>query len=183
MGFEYKVLSDLKGVYKMSAATNARTSRIAKTPRPVESIVEERIAKQETAKLVGDVLLSREVHFTTVDLTKKLFRCNTQSEVDEVIHVAVETSVAFNNEHGFGKKDSVYFDLRIRNAELIVRKRIEEGNKIKVNPHFRSVIVELAVTPVDEKKERVIISRKIDSWGGLTNSLSHGFRLVEADVR
>lgn len=162
----------------MSALSNSFTSKIAKTPRPVEEVVVEKMSRETTTRdLVQQTLVSKESHFITVDLTKRLLRAKSEREVDAIIHLAVETSIDFNNRNGL-TENPVYFDLRIRNAELIAREMIRQGKKINLNPIDKAVIVELAVTPVDTGVTKVISSKMVDNWGSLTNALSHGYRVV-----
>ena len=100
-------------------------------------------------------------------LIKKLFKCTTQDEVDQIIHEANANTESYFAEYGEDEKGTkVDFAMRVRNAELQVRDLISSGKMQAINPDKATVTV-----------IRNSSAALVDSWGHLAAYMMKGYEV------
>lgn len=153
----------------MSAATDARNSRVARNMRPVENLVQNRL--DLTAKQRHDSTVSKSRQNVVKRLVTRLAYCTTEAEVDETIQACSRLDREFLSVH----EEKVDFSLLIRNAELNARRLIRAGGKLPdpTGSHVVMVQVVHAGTP----KESQIASTLVSTWGEMAEKFSQGYRV------
>lgn len=150
---------------KATIKATEKTSKIAKTPRPVEDqvIAAETVKEEAYMPRFGNDEALTEKHHKTRVFVKRLFSCKDQASVDAVMADAETESDVYFEQFG----EDPHYELRIRNAEVQVRKFIEAGIDLrKVNPTVACV-----------RMESISAKTTVDSWGHLADRLLKGYEV------
>lgn len=143
---------------------NKRKSNSIKNARAIEDLVIEICEHHKTEALSAkEKEFNLQKMYKTRLLTRDLFRCTNQEEIDRVVVKADQYSKDILQEFG----EDPLLRYRIRNCELQVRELVKTHNLKSVNPDYKPIKV--------VSNDGVVL---VDSWGHLAKWICKGYQVV-----